>query len=140
MRFRVCHLLWLALLALLLGCGQDSKLGRVHGVVRLDGEPVNTGTVRFVPEAGRAAEGVIESDGTYTLGTYGNSDGALIGPHKVAIVAYESSGNDRPAYAMRGQVSKPLVPQRYMSIGTSRLTFDVKAGDNQADFDLTTKP
>jgi hypothetical protein len=136
---RVRQLLWPALLLVLLGCGQESKLGRVHGVVRLDGNPLSSGTVRFVPEAGRAAEGQIQSDGSFTLGTYGSSDGALIGPHKVAIIAYEASGDGRPAYAMRGQSSKALVPQRYMSTGTSGLTFDVKPGENQAEFDLKSK-
>ena len=47
--------------------------------------PLTSGTVRFVPDAGRAASGTIESDGTYRLGTYSRSDGALIGTHKVAI-------------------------------------------------------
>ena len=46
------------------GCQQDATVARVDGVVRLDGKPLTTGTVRFVPEAGRAATGEIQSDGT----------------------------------------------------------------------------
>jgi hypothetical protein len=99
---------------------------------------VTSGTVRFVPEAGRAAAGNIESDGTFNLGTYSRSDGALFGTHKVAIIASEASGDIRP-YKARNQKSKPLVPERYMAVGTSGLTFDVKPGDNQADFDLTSR-
>lgn len=131
--------LCLIALLLVLGCRQDSKLGRVHGTVRLDEKPLTTGTIRFMPEAGRSAAGKLQSDGTYTLGTYGESDGALIGVHKVAIIAYEAAGDGRPAYENQGQSSKPLVPKRYMAPGTSGLTFDVKQGDNQADFDLSTK-
>jgi hypothetical protein len=37
------------------------------------------------------------------------------------------------------QKSKALVPEHYMSTTTSGLTFDVKPGNNQADFDLTSK-
>jgi hypothetical protein len=33
-----------------------------------------------------------------------------------------------------------MVPERYMAVGTSRLTFDVKPGDNQAEFDLESTP
>jgi hypothetical protein len=129
----------LLLMALVAGCGQDSKLGSVHGTVRLDGNPLKSGSVQFTPAAGRAATGTIQTDGTYTLGTYGSSDGALIGTHKVAIIAYDVSGPQRPAYEMINQKSKPLVPQRYMSVGTSGLTFDVKPGENQADFDLNSR-
>ncbi len=121
------------------GCGQETKVGSVHGIVRLDGKPLTTGTVRFVPAAGRAATGEIQSDGTFTLGTYGKSDGALLGTHKVAIIAYEAAGDGRPAYEARSQSSKPLVPERYMATGTSRLTFDVKPGNNPAEFDLSTR-
>jgi hypothetical protein len=130
------YCLFLIPVAMLVGCGHDGRLGRVHGTVRLDGRPVPSGTVRFVPDAGRGANGKIESDGTYALGTFGQSDGALLGPHKVAIVAYENGGEERPAYELRNQKMKPLVPEKYMSPGTSGLTFEVAPGDNQADFEL----
>jgi hypothetical protein len=124
---------------MLIGCGQDSKLGRVHGTVRLDGKPLTNGTVRFVPSAGRAATGTIQSDGTYTLGTYKTSDGALVGTHKASIVASEAGSDSRPPYEAPKQKSKSLIPERYMAAGTSKLTFDVKPGDNTADFDLTSR-
>jgi hypothetical protein len=130
---------WLILLfavAAATGCGQEAKVGRVHGTVRLDGKPLATGIVRFIPDAGRAANGKIQSDGTYSLGTFSQADGAILGPHKVAIIANEAGGDDRPAYEHVNQKTRALVPERYMAIGTSGLTFEVKPGDNQADFDL----
>ena len=131
---------WLGMgLLFFVGCSQNEKLGSVHGTVRLDGQPLTTGTIQFVPTAGRVANGKINADGTYTLGTFGSSDGALIGTHKVAVIAYEAGGDGRPAYEVRNQTSKPLVPQKYMAVGTPGLTFDVKPGDNQADFDLKSK-
>jgi hypothetical protein len=114
------------------GCGQDAHLGQVAGTVRLDGKPLSSGTVQFVPDAGRLAQGAIQADGTYAL------DGAQIGAHRVAIVAYEAGGDSRPAYESRA-ANKPLVPQKYMAVGTSELTFDVKPGDNQADFELKSR-
>jgi len=131
----------LTLLACLAGCGSDSKLGSVDGVVRLDGKPLTTGTVRFVPTAGRAASGEIRSDGTFTLGTYGKTDGALVGTHQVAIIAVQTD----PGAPTEGRLLeanpkvKPLVPNRYMAPGTSGLTVDVKPGNNKFDFDLKSR-
>jgi hypothetical protein len=125
------------------GCGGSATVGYVHGVVRLDGKPLTTGTVRFVPDAGRAASGAIQPDGSFVLGTLAKSDGAAIGKHRVAIIAYQAATPEedrRPAdvTAVNPNV-KRLIPERYMAIGTSRLTFDVKPGDNSANFDLTSR-
>ena len=136
---RVACCLFLMLFSVLAGCSQNAKLGHVRGIVRLDGKPLATGSVRFVPDAGRAATGTIQPDGSYYLGTYSQSDGALIGTHRVVIIAYEGSGDVRPAYETPSKKSKSLVPERYSAPGTSGLTFIVKPGDNQADFDLTSK-
>ena len=138
--WRSLRLLLLVLLSASIGCGEDSKFGNVHGVVRLEGAPVTKGTVRFVPDAGKGAVGTIQSDGTYILGTRGSKDGASIGKHRVAIIAYDTAEVDngpRPAdvTAVNPKV-KPLVPQKYMSAGTSGLTFEVKPGDNEANFEL----
>ena len=123
----------------LAGCESDSKVGSVQGVVRLDGKPLATGTVRFLPAAGRAASGKIQSDGTFTLGTYKESDGALVGKHQVAIIAFEVG--PAPPRTEGGRPpptpTKPLVPKRYMAVGTSGLTAEVKPGDNELEFDLT---
>jgi len=133
-----CLLFVIALGAGLIGCGQKSDISPVNGVVRLDGKPISKGTVRFVPAAGRAADGKIRSDGTFTLGTYGESDGAIIGLHHVAIIAYDVTPVGRTeAGRPKSLISKPLVPERYMSAGTSLLTFEVKPGENHAEFDLT---
>jgi len=130
-----------SLLLSLAGCESDSKVGSVHGVVRLDGKPLATGTVRFLPAAGRAATGKIQSDGTFSLGTYKESDGALVGKHQVAIIAFEvgpmpirTEGGRPPATP-----TKPLVPKRYMAPGTSGLTAEVKPGNNEFEFDLSSR-
>jgi hypothetical protein len=126
-------------LGTLAGCADDSNIARVDGIVRVDGKPLSSGTVRFVPAAGRAATGKIQSDGTFSLGTFGESDGALVGTHQVAVIAYDAADDARPAYEVRSATSKALVPERYMAVGTSGLSFEVKPGKNQADFDLTSR-
>ena len=121
-----------------MGCGgSDSTMGRVEGVVRLDGQPLQSGKVIFQPQAGRNALGTIDSDGTFTLRT-GDADGALLGTHKVGIVAFQGANPGRPDPTGPRQPLKMLVPERYLAPGTSELTYEVKAGDNHAEFDLKT--
>lgn len=126
-------------LAAIIGCGSGDRpaLGQVEGVVRLNGQPLTAGKVRFLPASGRGAIGTIQSDGAFTLGTYGEDDGALIGLHQVAIIAYQPGKVGRPDPSVRGSTLKPLVPERYLATGTSGLTFEVKAGDNHPEFNLT---
>jgi hypothetical protein len=132
----------LGMLAALAGCGNDAEVARVDGVVRMDGNPLTRGTVRFLPSAGRTAEGKIQPDGTFTLGTFGDSDGALIGTHQVAIIAYEPSrraAGRPPDFTVASPKIKPLVPMKYMAPGTSGLVFEVKSGNNHAEFDLKSR-
>lgn len=120
-----------------IGCSQsDAKLGQVTGTVRVGGQPLTTGKVLFQPAAGRGAMGVIQSDGSFTLGTYGDADGALIGEHKVAVVAFEPAKLGRPEPGQPLKQAKPLVAEKYLAHGTSDLTFEVKPGENSPEFNL----
>jgi hypothetical protein len=146
-RGSVLHALLLLTLCIA-GCSKDATTGHVSGIVRLDGKPLTTGTIRFIPSAGRPATGQIQSDGTFTLGTYGKNDGAIVGLHRVTVVAIQSDLNqadasDRESATRRTTASpdvKSLVPKRYNGPVSSGLTFEVKPGDNlDAEFDLTSR-
>lgn len=133
----VCTLSAVALV-FAVGCEESkTNVGRVEGIVRLDGKPLTGGKIQFLPPAGRSAIAEIRSDGTFTLGTFGNSDGALIGTHKVAVIAFEPGPAGRPDPAKPRSPLKPLVPERYLAAGTSGLTYEVKPGLNRAEFELT---
>ena len=112
------------------------------GIVRIDGKPLTTGTVRFTPAAGRAASGTIQSDGSFELGTFTSSDGALVGLHGVSVTAF-AAPQGMPDYDNDGAISKPPaapIPGRYTSADSSGLTFEVKAGEtNHAEIDLASK-
>jgi hypothetical protein len=131
----------MVLLLCVAGCGKDAATGSVSGVVRLDGKPLTLGSVRFIPSAGRSASGEIQSDGTFTLGTYGKRDGAVIGMHRVTVIAITPVPDAPKESRMlkENPKAKPLVPSRYNSPGSSGLTFEVKPGDNHAEFDLTSR-
>lgn len=121
-----------------LGCGGEGPaLVPVKGKVLLNGQPLTTGNVTTMPPSGRGAFGPIQSDGTFEL-TSGREAGALVGLHKVAVVAVEGEafqGAEAPATGP----AKSLVPQRYNNPETSKLTIEVKAdGENAPVLELTT--
>ena len=137
-RWLIAFTLSTAVLVTAVGCGSsESNIGRVEGIVRLDGKPLTTGKIRFLPTAGRGAIAEIQPDGTFTLGTFSKADGALIGMHKVAVIAVESGPGGRPDPGVPRPTLRSLVPDRYLAVGTSGLTYEVKPGLNRAEFDLT---
>jgi hypothetical protein len=79
------------ILSLLQGCGSNTTSVEgltvpVKGKIIYKGKPLTAGTVVFEPEdAGRDAHGKIQSDGTFELSTYKTGDGAVRGPHRVAV-------------------------------------------------------
>lgn len=109
------------------GCGSDQPdLGRVRGVVTLDGEPLAGAQILFVPESGRPSSAETGLDGSYRLRYTADAEGALIGPHTVQI---------RTAVDGRDDPASERLPDRYHS--PSELAAEVKAGSNTIDFELT---
>lgn len=86
------------MLVLLLGCGGGSdrpQLAAASGIVRLNGEPVEGASVTFIPVGGgRPGSGRTDSTGRYTIKTYQDASGAIIGEHKVAVVKMSGPGLD----------------------------------------------
>ena len=118
----------------LAGCGGGSdgpELGRVTGVVTLDGAPLPKATVMFQPQNGRPAFGTTDDNGKYELGyTQGNS-GTVLGENTV-FIRTEIPGED-------GQqpLQKELLPAKYHN--KTELKANVTAGANTFNFDLTSK-
>ena len=82
--------------ALLAGCGgtNEYETTPVSGVVTCQGKPVANATVNFTPNAeegrpkgqrGRVALGLTDKDGRFTLTTYKDNDGAIVGSHTVTV-------------------------------------------------------
>ena len=107
-------------LALLAGCGdgpEGPKPVPASGTVTYKGKPVESGSIQFVPGAGRAAAGPIV-DGKFTLSTYADGDGAIPGPHQVGITSTKQGTkikNGEPEVIF-------LVPEVYATPGTSTIT------------------
>ncbi len=125
------------------GCGgSGTAVARVEGVVTLDGKRLSSGRVTFWPEAGRSGSGWIEEDGTYTLGTFREFDGAVLGHHKVAVTAASKTPIGPPDFdrdgPARGWPRSPI-PVRYSNPESSGLAFEVRPGANQFHIALTSK-
>ena len=67
------------------GSGIDVDLAPVSGVVTMDGQPLENAIVIFSPEKGNPSSGKTDANGYYELVYVGDSQGAIVGLHKVRI-------------------------------------------------------
>ena len=106
---KICCLFCVMTLTLICvsGCGNNNgfEVAPVSGTVRCGGKLLTDGLVVFTPVAppdadsyntGRAASGVVNSDGTFVLSTYGEDDGAIIGAHSIQVFAPAPEDDDAP--------------------------------------------
>jgi len=110
------------------GHGSGSEVGKVEGVVTLDGKPLPKAQVEFLPKSGRPSLAETAEDGSYRLQYTVDQEGALVGSHTVKIHT-----------AVTGRVDRrdELVPPRYHD--KTELKAEVKPGSNTFNFDLTSK-
>lgn len=117
----------------LAGCGgpEHPDVGRVSGVVTLDGQPLAEATVMFQPTNGRASIATTDSAGKYALLYLDGVPGAMLGAHKV-IIRTEVPGEDG-----RPPIVKEKLPKRYHD--QTELKAEVKPGANTFDYELTSQ-
>ncbi|WZO98159.1 hypothetical protein EP7_005215 [Isosphaeraceae bacterium EP7] len=120
-----------------LGCGGtewEAARRPVSGAVKLDGEPLATGTIGFVPlREGPGAVGQVV-DGAYSIP---ESAGPGLGPYRVEINSIQATNEQvyDPVELQKVDKVKDLVPAEYNA--DSRLNVEIKADDeNSFDFDL----
>lgn len=133
---------WGTLAAVVLaGCGGHA--GRVSGRVTLDGSPLTTGVVTFLPVArGAAAYGTVDAAGRYEIRT-GSSGGLQPGDYVVTVAANApaSTAPQKPAGGPKyAEPMLPLVtPLKYALREKSPLRATVAKGSQTLDFELTSK-
>jgi hypothetical protein len=119
------------------GCGNPGNHAKIHGKVTLDGAPMATGSIRFVPAPGTpgAITGGDIKDGQYEIAV---AKGPAIGTNRVEIQSMRATGK-RIHDAMlppdqTAEVFENAVAPKFNSEST--LEVQVKPGDNTADFDV----
>lgn len=125
------------------GCGSKAEFetAKAAGRVTLDGKPVTEGSVVFTPVRGWPARGELDEEGRFTLSTYKPGDGAIVGPHEIAVLAM--SGPDPTEHFERPPPAptKWLVPERYGNRSSSGLAYEVKSGEsNEIELELFSDP
>lgn len=133
--------------AFIAGCGSDQvEVFPVTGTVSYLGSPMKGGgSISFVPtggQQGKAPGGVINEDGTFTLATYGDNDGAMPGEYRVVVM---QSTYDEPAITQDGEApaGEPVekvppearIPLIYSDPANSPLTATIRS-DGETVLDL----
>lgn len=124
------------------GCtGSADPLGRqeISGSVTLDGQPLDTGSIRFEPqEGGATASGAMIVNGVYAVPA---NQGLAPGVYRVFITAVEADSEKRTGEEVMnnpGPPKKELIPAKYNQ--QSEVTVEVKAeSPNNFDFPITSK-
>jgi len=127
------------LLLLSVGCGGDSNIGQVEGVVRLDGKPLKRAMVNFYPTDARASFGFTDAEGHYELQYIKNVKGAVVGQHKVTISTKIDKEDDPPTSEFGGKGREETMPPKYLDRKKTELSASVESGSNTIDFELESK-
>lgn len=108
-----------------LGCsGNGGATEKVTGTVTFeDGTPVTGGTIIFADtQKNSSSVGYIQDDGSYTLGTFDEADGAPQGNYKVSIIGSSDYGKSSP------------ISSKFANQDQTPLTAEVVDGENVLDF------
>ena len=140
-RFRLFQGFLLISLVVASGCGKNgTNRGAISGEVKLDGRPLEQGSILFTPiegTKGTVAGGEI-ANGRYQLS---GKAGPTIGWNRIEIRGTRKTGKMVPMpFPARGKMVEEQVeaiPPRFNSGST--LKVEVRPGDNTADFDVTSK-
>jgi hypothetical protein len=122
----------------LMGCSGSDLGAEVSGVASLDGRPLESGSVVFAPVDGVSnnATSAVNSDGTYQL-VSNRTIGLTPGKYRVAVTMHEHVDVKPGERSM--VMPKLLTPEKYADPSTSGLEFDVAAGSNTINIELTSK-
>lgn len=111
------------------GCGESwpSRVP-VSGTVLIDGKPLTSGRIQFVSGSGRAAYGIIDEEGHFSLSTYEPNDGCVLGNFRISIAAFEK---------VNQRTRRWDTPKKYIDVNKSELTVEIKGPVDDLEIGLT---
>jgi hypothetical protein len=132
-----------SLACLAAGCGPKPLpfADKVEGTLTSGNKPLVGVRVQFVPQVEEGVQAVLSSATTDEKGHFSlmrddtGKPGAVLGKHKVLLVAGRMSGGDRSSDGNNQSVSfSSPVPKEYSNLATTPLAVEVKA--EQANYPL----
>jgi hypothetical protein len=126
---------WLpAIVLLVAACGCGSGRAMVSGKVTYNDKPVTYGSVTVLGPDDKAASGVINPDGTYTV------EGLTPGEARFGVISRDPAKGRSPhkdgAEAQAAKAGWVPLPRGYEAAASSGLTATLKGGHNTYDIDL----
>jgi hypothetical protein len=141
------------------GCSRGPEFAEVEGVVTLDGKPLDSVEVLFLPDpekgnTGPHAKAYTDAQGRYKLRCEkADKGGTVLGPHRVCLIDLTAVTMPltgmRPPPAVRAQLSDVLpaapapakpkavrVPTAYGNPAQTPLHVEVKSGRQEFNFDI----
>jgi hypothetical protein len=99
----------------------------VSGRVLIDGKPLEYGVVQVFPKDQRSACGTLGPGGKFTLTTFTENDGCMLGKHPVAVNAGKGINSSKMQW---------FAPKKYADVATSGLEIDVSGPRNDVEINL----
>ena len=117
------------------GCGEPGDVPvRVAGLVKIDGKPLDSGTICFVPKVGRPASSTILADGSFDMAAESidrtSLPGILPGQYRVQVSASKIVDDETIEWK---------TPQHYADFRTSGLEVVVEKPVDDLVFELTSE-
>lgn len=120
------------------GCGGDTSMVPVTGVVTFKEQPIGKINVMFVPagQTGKIAEGTTDESGKFTLQTMEPGDGAMAGDYKVSFKYVPDVVPDMPGFAGGVKPEPSPIPVIYADENKSGFTATVDSSNKEFQFNL----
>jgi hypothetical protein len=125
---KYCVIIAAVISAALSGCGDSlPKRVPVSGRVLIDGKPLEYGTIQVVPDKDRPATGQLGPGGKFTLTTFKEGDGCVLGKHKVAVISREIKSADSQMWH---------APKKYILPDTSGIEVEITGPRDDLEINL----
>ena len=128
MNYRFCHAF---LLLVAMGCEDGPPLGKVSGVLSLEGEPIEKATITFTHVNGRTAFARTDADGFYELNFSDGRAGAMLGENAISMETGRAGSDEQGNFV---EYPETLPPKYNVE---SEITRTVEPGEQVFNFELT---
>lgn len=107
------------------GTGQLTEIGKVAGIVLLDGNPLTDARVEFATAGNKVSEATTDEKGRYRMSFSEKRDGVPLGDNRIRVTKPDKNGKEliRPAFNSKSILQRAVLE-----------------GENQFDFSLTSRP